>query len=842
MQNHVEHERWPQEQITARPTSRIAWSNLGLIAFAPPSSADQARQSTVYTTYIHCTDGDNWSLSQPTALDDISEIHGSSPIVHLSWNTFGTELAVIDANGLLSIFMLHSIINQLTCIYRTTLPQNEHRSEIVGFKWLNSNKPILVSNPATRQDDMQFHYNIHKTNLFGPWHPINNRQACIAVTRNGKIKFWYQNEQGFVEVVHDLDPYLFSEEYYTLASFDSDRDNSLVLATYSQYSRRLKIFRITIHWNTSTSTINISNNSQQVKPNVELGSINIKRIYCNELNCLTHKQRVLQCLNIISPVNHPESRLIIFATFCSEDGSTIQAIEVTSLPLTLHSNFDALNPQSNPIPDDQNDVVCFKECIDTDKIATGIVSLNADNLLFFHYLDGSVEMKHRGNFSEINPTLNSHSVSSLFDAGFKFAVAEPALQTAISPNMVAFVILTPTGEIKLYHMEPVDKEQNDDYITSVSVALALRHTISCYSNICCEDLMLIANSELIKSHPDFQFLVLQQCHRAIGFSLDLPKDVQADKFLVLPSLQKLLSFQACIGSRKGWTKSPVSIFAWATLNLRLFSFALTFTLKATHQKQPGQPDNEIGSDTLITLLGLSKWCVDFMAFLLQDIYEISRNPDQPLPPNTSSVALVLLLSAVPRLLLRYTLRGLRGLEQLVSGNVNVDGPFSNVSRVVFDELDEILRSGPVQITQFEKLVNDVDVLMRNGYSGTDRLAIEHALFFKGQIPPELNIIVQKFRATFLQKYKQDIDGQVLYFYPISWLGLNELETYDSSLFEIDGIRKQIMTGETSTWRRCVRCGSVTVMDNVGHSKFPNNWTVAFQRTCICGSSWVKYEE
>ncbi|KAK9376627.1 mediator complex, subunit Med16 [Lipomyces chichibuensis] len=821
--------------------STIAWSKVGLIAFAAkPTLDDPARVSQVYTSYIHCTDGEHWDIAKPQLLEDVSRIHDNAQIAHLSWSFFGVELACIDASGRLSIFLHNGLLNHLSCVYQSPSPTDGFSAGIVGFRWLNMNKPILLNNPATRQGDKQFHYGIHKVNPLGPWHPHPNKQACIGVIRSGKVKFWYQQDVRYHEIVQDLETDLLPENYYNIASFGSDRDNTLILAVYSATRHILKLFRISIQWKVLATG---GGTMPQSKPDAEWATIQVKRIYSNELYCPNRSQRELTHLEVVSPTNHPESRLAVYAVHSSDKGSTIQKIEVVTVPIMLHSNFEALGLRRNPVPDHPSDVVQFQNYHDLYKRLIGLSSLYADNIICCTYADGSVEMRQRLTFAETLPQFNPQSVHNLYDAGFGFPEAETALEICISPNMVAFVLLNATGQLKLYYMRPVLKVENNDASAPIAAAIALRHTLACYSTMTCDDIILIASVESLSRPADFQESVLKQTHRAIGFSLDLPKDVQADKFLVLPSLQKLLSLQASLGTQSGWRRSPAGVMAWASINLRLFSFALTFTLKATHQKQPGGGEGDVKGDTIMTFLGLARWCIDFLAYLNQDLFELGRNPDKFLKADSVSLPLIMLLGAVPRLLIRYTLRGLRGLEQLiVRHNSKADSdPFT---RLAYQQLDEILRSGPVQVGTFEKLVNDVDNFMRTNFQDpAERLVMEQSLFFNARIPFELHSVVHRIRAVYLQRIKSEIDIPTLYFYPTKWLGITErYHVEEADDVEIDGLRKQLMkVDDRPAWRRCVRCGSIASIEDLTktYNKFPSMWTVAFQRNCICGSSWVR---
>lgn len=121
----------------------ISWSKIGLIAYAPPISPAALRGgSTVYTRYIQCVDGESWDLSPPQILYDASKMHEDNSVTHLSWSCLGMELAVVDVQGRLSIFAHSGLMNQITCVYQSEIDRDSDLNAIVGFKWLNMNKPV----------------------------------------------------------------------------------------------------------------------------------------------------------------------------------------------------------------------------------------------------------------------------------------------------------------------------------------------------------------------------------------------------------------------------------------------------------------------------------------------------------------------------------------------------------------------------------------------------------------------------------------------------------------------------------------------------------------------------
>lgn len=88
--------------------------------------------------------------------------------------------------------------------------------------------------------------------------------------------------------------------------------------------------------------------------------------------------------------------------------------------------------------------------------------------------------------------------------------------------------------------------------------------------------------------------------------------------------------------------------------------------------------------------------------------------------------------------------------------------------------------------------------------------------------------------------KTDIDMASLYFYDLSWLGLDDdiKSTAARKSRKTDAIRKtDIPKGRPL--RQCTRCCSVT--EDFTNSR-QTSWLVSMQRMCFCGSLWMAVKE
>lgn len=71
--------------------------------------------------------------------------HNGYPLKHLSWSHAGTELAVTDILGNISVFSLVHAINRCTISRRCALGAEDNLSVIVGLAWLNQDRSVSLS-------------------------------------------------------------------------------------------------------------------------------------------------------------------------------------------------------------------------------------------------------------------------------------------------------------------------------------------------------------------------------------------------------------------------------------------------------------------------------------------------------------------------------------------------------------------------------------------------------------------------------------------------------------------------------------------------------------------------
>lgn len=83
-----------------------------------------------------------WTLSRDYPLNQNSSVHEQPNFVHLSWNQTGSELAVVDIFGRISIFSILIATNRFVMSSSCVLDQEDDLGAIVGLSWLNIDRPV----------------------------------------------------------------------------------------------------------------------------------------------------------------------------------------------------------------------------------------------------------------------------------------------------------------------------------------------------------------------------------------------------------------------------------------------------------------------------------------------------------------------------------------------------------------------------------------------------------------------------------------------------------------------------------------------------------------------------
>ena len=116
---------------------RVDWSKSGAIAYI---SSDGY---SVILQHLLCDPQDGqWKLSQQYVIDDAFTIQHQVDLVHVSWDHGGNVLAIIDAQGRMSIYAAFFTLNRMTIIRRCALDPEDDLGAVIGLMWLHADRPV----------------------------------------------------------------------------------------------------------------------------------------------------------------------------------------------------------------------------------------------------------------------------------------------------------------------------------------------------------------------------------------------------------------------------------------------------------------------------------------------------------------------------------------------------------------------------------------------------------------------------------------------------------------------------------------------------------------------------
>ena len=119
-------------------SQRIAWGKLGAIASISPSG----RGVDVRNLNSSPLTG-RWELAKPSPIDHITSTHENQPIVHLCWSHMGSDLAVVDILGRVSIHTVYIAVDRFNCVKPVNIGDAESEVDaLVGLWWLNLERHV----------------------------------------------------------------------------------------------------------------------------------------------------------------------------------------------------------------------------------------------------------------------------------------------------------------------------------------------------------------------------------------------------------------------------------------------------------------------------------------------------------------------------------------------------------------------------------------------------------------------------------------------------------------------------------------------------------------------------
>ncbi|PWY81960.1 mediator of RNA polymerase II transcription subunit 16 [Aspergillus heteromorphus CBS 117.55] len=862
---------------------KIAWSKLGCIAYISQDS------SKVNVRHLQCRPSDGkWALSEETPLLPITEANGGHPLAHLSWNEAGSELAVIDLSGRISIYSIPISLNSVNGLRQPAFDPDDG-SQIVGMMWLNTQRSVHAFYQAAKVQG-RWAYSPFRRRPVGPFHPAN-KAALVCITRSGIMKLLYQNPDGrWAEISAELKNTSYSDRLLTHAALVATQ-NGVLVATYSA-CQKICFYRVQINWTPSQwdpaqqprqptqfpvpsfrfthckveTAGNVPGNRSGEEPDLHS--------FSNPLYCLSRLEIILPASdNAVGSTASPWI-VAIFSTppqvaqgHTHQQGpaSVIVRWQLDTAAFTLHPKFDEMAAKRTNAQTKPRTVLRRLDDICSDRYVISVDHMEYGNVLAITYDDSSVAFYDPKTMAVFNGIDDGNTVTSLAQAGFHYTPDTTGQHISFSPSACAAVMLDGDGRTHLRVVEHSYGAENGLYdenkFSAAIASLTLAYCRGCGSEVNTDDILLILIRQL---STDAQTTFINEVYRALPINCNFT--VEQDKLMNHPYIPRCLSIQASLGFKDKYTaRSFASSVSWSILQLRHASILYPFFFQYNKgmQTEPHDPD------VLRMMLGNTKWALDFCLYILNELFDLadefeSLSNDQEAfnqkLKTTNSLSLIMLLSSMSRAFLRFICRGLRGIP---AGYANA--PLTGDARTYYSEICQTVDASPARIDVYEKFLASVDSVVRHAYHGAgfgdaERPGPEKELLVNARIPPVLVAAVSTILRQTVPALRSDVDRMSIYMGDYGWLGLgsdrrSELyrRTREVDIIKKTPIRMTVSTGldlsqgvklnvqgQQQLRRRCVRCCEVS------EGTYPPRSVLAFRmifklghlRACICGGMWT----
>lgn len=852
---------------------KIAWSRQGCIAYV---SQDGLR---VNIRHLRCQPSvGKWVLSDETSSLPVTEAHGGLPLVHLLWNETGSELAVLDSSGRLSIYTITTALNQIAGQRQATFDPDDDGNQVVGIMWLNAQRSVHAFHQAAKRNG-RWVYSPFRRRPVGPFHPAN-KPSLICVTRSGHIRLVYQNpDNKWAEISAELKNTGYSDKLLTHAAIVATPGASIIIATHS-LCRRICLYRVLITWD--PAHWDPSQNKPGLPPQ-PFPVPSFRFVHCKvEMPCdvLSTNHNVGENTDGFQPYLYNLTRLEIIpgpleipagsaagpwivAVFSSplhavpdEPGqqgpaSVIVRWQLDTAPQALHPKFDEVVSKRNTNIQAKPKLELRRlEDIYLDRHVVSIDCIEYGNTVAVTHEDSSIAFYDQKTMTLLSGLQDTNTVTSLAQAGFHYPLESSTLYVGFSPNACVATVLDRDWQMQLRFMEhsfgAEDGRYDENKLSAALASLALTFCRGCGSDVNTDDILVIALRQL---SPEAETTFVNEIYRALPINCNFTEE--QDKLMNHAYIPRCLSLQAALGFKSRYKpRSLTSAIPWAILNLRHASMLFAFFFQYNRGAAPEPHD----PDVLRMVFGNTKWALEFLHYILNGLFDLAddlentfNNPEvfAQSVKSTASLPLVIVLSSMSRAFLRFICRGLRGIYAGYATTTTLSGD----ARVYYAEVCQTLDSSPVRIDVYEKFLAGVDSAVRHAYQAAafgeaERPGPEKDLLVHARIQPVFIPAVAAILRQTIPALKPEIDRMAIYLGDYGWLGFGDdprtevyRRTRDVDVLKKVPLRRAITpaghgnesaNGEPARYhhnnapasqmvrrRRCVRCCEVT-----GDTSFP----------------------
>ncbi|KAH6719322.1 mediator of RNA polymeras-like protein II transcription subunit 16 [Leptodontidium sp. MPI-SDFR-AT-0119] len=750
----------------------IAWSKWGSIA----SIASNGSALELRNLRCHPDDG-MWALSEPTVTPNFSSSLDGGPLKHISWSPTGTDLAVIDAAGRVTILSVFSSINKPSLSRPCQVDPADDLHGVVGSFWLNQapyppGRPTILHGPGVKEGPI-YRYEASQAPILGPCHPVHSKSAFVCVTTNGLLRvLWQQNNNKWHESHTELESIVSSDDLITHAAICPDKNGSLLIA-FATSSMQLRTVRAVIDWG-QPKVEKAQPAALPLNPNVRTkhlaGTSWVPDILSDPMNASHSESSMVQLshLEFLPPSadshGNPipativaiRSSLPSLTSHYNQDVystmySTIDRWEVQEPHQRVHPAFEQLSSRRNSTGVNPQPIVFLKklESITVNKIFVAMEPMNHGKVIVFAYSDSSVEYRDRINMMETFNDGNLERVWHLSQIGFSYTEDEPCLQVALSPSYCSTVQIRNDGKIKWkkldYHLGDIGNSMDEPLYSAVITALSLSCATSVMRNVNYDDLLATASKH---ASPQFTYDLLTELSRILKVNLDYSEETHHDVLVRNTTIQLCLCIQNSLGFKGQFNPRTFSgKFAWLVLQLRNIVVLVTM---AANLNVPGGPNaNDKTSpledpEVINSLAGSVRWVLDLMAWIVDTLTTLPAS----LPPNidlsststlslpnllahlhsTNTISLHLLLSSPSRGFLTAILRRLQHLDYIARKAIththssstpnpqNTPTSLSPALKAAYVQIATLTTNSILKIKTIEALLSSLTSLIKTAYA------------------------------------------------------------------------------------------------------------------------------
>lgn len=788
--------------------------------------------------------------------------------------------------------------------------KKEYHTTILDFHWLSSSKPVIISQFCAFDSSANVYRNkAQPIPPFSVFHPPFMKYACVAVRKNGQIDFWYQfsNSKDHKKITSQL---MTSQDQRT-KEFDwllfakvtpINDDQSMLITTYSQLSKRLTFFKLHMSWNVNTANPTLLNDP----------SLKISHIFETTLDAVDEEGYVLDLahLHVLSksPLEKNASpEILLVYDVCGTYKSLVRRFRLTKT--LLNNNFISILRPNRPADTAKQPTISKRynlHYVDKLLLENKIVSVTSemlDGFTTFYAEDGSVTSYNPSDWkseSERLPTQSQEAkfrdiITSILSTGFKYPKIPPACAVEwmqVSPAMCGVIFkLNKCDTPKFYSIFGEEyKDPTKDNIHAA--AFAFGFVASIHRQLSSEDLTIACKSHVLKiakgdenRAKEFITNLMASVYSFFNVSPDARKEIM-DKMISSRPIQKTMLLQLELGSC--FTQSNIYKMARVVMSLRnvLFAFSgvarnLHFAIEqlsnSTIQHSSGNSFQTSFSkqDLVHSLIPISKWFVKFVTFLIQEVILLINDPQE----QSNTLVLGIFGARMPRTLILSILNEIKKVTQLVTKFPETTYPVLNESS---NFLKMVLGESPVNFEKFETFLVDVNNKFTAFNEQQPSSSREPSLLVKAEIPSNVSKI-----GDFLLAYSNNavishVKANSVYFADTSGLRISNDEFFEPEVFRLlqplekglviddedfpekyrnsksfcqvdyDAISYDHLSSEElkdGKLKRCCRCGCVT---RAGYVIFNNKtivptsiqtkrWPTIYARICICSGFLYELE-